>query len=47
MKVKKFIGDNMTEAVNKMREEFGRDAVVLHTKTITYGGFLGLFRKKD
>ncbi|NLY11480.1 MAG: flagellar biosynthesis protein FlhF [Firmicutes bacterium] len=46
MKVKKFIGDNMTEAVNKMREEFGRDAVVLHTKTITYGGFLGLFREK-
>lgn len=43
MKVKKFVGDNINQAVARMKSEFGRDAVILHTKRIKYGGFFGFF----
>jgi flagellar biosynthesis GTPase FlhF len=31
MRVKKFVGKTMQEAVDSLKKEFGRDAVVLHT----------------
>lgn len=36
----------MPEAMKLIREELGNDAVILNSKIIHTGGFLGLFRKK-
>lgn len=37
----------MPEALEKVRSEFGEDAVILTTKEIYTGGFLGLFKKRN
>jgi flagellar biosynthesis protein FlhF len=42
MKVKTFQGRTMAEALRKVKRHFGRDAVILTTRTFTKGGFLGL-----
>ncbi len=47
MKVKKYVAPTMPEAMNKVRKELGNDAVILNSKEITKGGFMGLFRKKN
>lgn len=46
MKVKRYIVENLPEAVQQIRSELGSDAVILNTKEIRVGGFLGMFRKK-
>lgn len=46
MKVKKYIVDSMPDALQKIRSDLGKDAVILNTKEIRIGGFLGLFSKK-
>ncbi|ANE47554.1 hypothetical protein SY83_16120 [Paenibacillus swuensis] len=46
MRVKKYIVDTMPEAMHKIRNELGKDAVILNTKAVKLGGFLGLFGKK-
>jgi flagellar biosynthesis protein FlhF len=46
MRVKKYIVDSMPEALQKIRIELGKDAVIINTKQIRVGGFLGLFSKK-
>ncbi|MFC5532472.1 flagellar biosynthesis protein FlhF [Cohnella yongneupensis] len=46
MKVKRYIVENLPEAVQLIRSELGSDAVILNTKEIRIGGFLGMFRKK-
>lgn len=46
MKVKRYIVDDIPEAVQLIRSELGSDAVILNTKEIRIGGFLGMFRKK-
>jgi flagellar biosynthesis protein FlhF len=46
MKVKRYIVDDLPEAVQLIRSELGLDAVILNTKEIRIGGFLGVFRKK-
>jgi flagellar biosynthesis protein FlhF len=46
MKVKKFIGSTMQEAIAQMRDEFGREAVILDTRLAKRGGIWGLFGKK-
>ncbi|WP_226665673.1 flagellar biosynthesis protein FlhF [Metabacillus litoralis] len=46
MKVKKYIAPSMQEAMKKIRSEMGNDAVILNSKMIYTGGFLGLFSKK-
>jgi flagellar biosynthesis protein FlhF len=46
MRVKKYIVDSMPDALQKIRSELGKDAVILNTKEIRSGGFLGLFSKK-
>ncbi|MFA8437486.1 flagellar biosynthesis protein FlhF [Pueribacillus sp. YX66] len=46
MKVKKYIASSMPEAMGKIRAELGEDAVILVSKNISTGGFLGLFSKK-
>jgi flagellar biosynthesis protein FlhF len=46
MRVKKYIVDSMPDALQKIRSDLGKDAVILNTKEIRSGGFLGLFAKK-
>src|SRR5690625_1303795 len=46
MRVKRYVVDSMPEALQRIRSELGKDAVILSTKDIKTGGFLGLFRQK-
>lgn len=47
MKVKKYTAKTMSDAMVKIKEELGQDAVILNSKRIEKGGFLGLFTKKN
>ncbi|MGM0844615.1 MAG: flagellar biosynthesis protein FlhF [Bacillota bacterium] len=47
MKVKKFTAPTMPEAMKNIRTELGESAVILNSKIIYTGGFLGLFKKKN
>lgn len=46
MRVKRYIVDTMPDAMLKIRNELGSDAVILSTKEMKIGGFLGMFQKK-
>lgn len=46
MKVKRYVVDTLPDALNKIRQELGKDAVILNTKQVRVGGILGLFSKK-
>ncbi|PWA13521.1 flagellar biosynthesis protein FlhF [Pueribacillus theae] len=46
MKVKKYIASTMPEAMGRIRQEMGDEAVILKSREIAKGGFLGLFTKK-
>ncbi|MFK7695819.1 flagellar biosynthesis protein FlhF [Paenibacillus sp. HJGM_3] len=46
MRVKRYVVDSMPEALGRIRTDLGKDAVILNTKEIRSGGFLGLFGKK-
>lgn len=46
MRVKRYVVDTMPDAMLSIRSELGSDAVILSTKEIKIGGFLGLFKKK-
>ncbi|WP_181348723.1 flagellar biosynthesis protein FlhF [Thalassobacillus sp. CUG 92003] len=47
MKVKKFEADTMPEVMQKVRKDLGTDAVILNSKEVKKGHFLGLFKKKS
>jgi len=42
MNLKKYEGVTMKEALEKVKADLGRNAVILHTKSFKRGGFLGL-----
>ncbi len=42
MNLKKYEGATMKEALDKVKTDLGRDAVILHTKSSRRGGFLGI-----
>ncbi|WP_057913398.1 flagellar biosynthesis protein FlhF [Peribacillus muralis] len=46
MKVKKYLAPSMTEAMKRIRGELGSEAVILSSKAVYKGGFLGLFKKR-
>jgi len=46
VRVKRYIVDSMPDALHKIRTDLGKDAVILSTKEVKTGGFLGLFGKK-
>ncbi|NHN28365.1 flagellar biosynthesis protein FlhF [Paenibacillus agricola] len=46
MRVKRYIVDSMPDALQKIKSDLGKDAVILNTKEIRSGGFLGMFSKK-
>lgn len=45
MKVKKFYGNDNHDAVTKVRDELGSDAVILHQRKVRPKGFLGIFKR--
>ncbi|MCZ8512353.1 flagellar biosynthesis protein FlhF [Paenibacillus filicis] len=46
MRVKRYVVDTMPDALQKIRTDLGKDAVILNTKEVRSGGFMGLFSKK-
>ncbi|MBM7692247.1 flagellar biosynthesis protein FlhF [Peribacillus deserti] len=47
MKIKKYVAPTMAQAMNEIRSELGNDAVILNSKVIHSGGFMGLFKKRN
>lgn len=47
MRVKRFVVDSMPDALQQIRSDLGRDAVILNTKEIRSGGIFGLFGRKQ
>lgn len=46
MKVKKYKAPTMPEAMKQIRRELGGDAIILNSREVESGGFLGFFGKK-
>ncbi|GGF80192.1 hypothetical protein GCM10010912_26560 [Paenibacillus albidus] len=46
MRVKRYVVDTMPDAMHSIRSELGSDAVILSTKEVKVGGFMGMFQKK-
>lgn len=46
MRVKRYIVDTMPEAMQHIRKELGGEAVILSSKEVKVGGFMGLFRTR-
>jgi len=46
MRIKKFEGDTLQEALAKVKRDFGADAVILQTKKYVKGGVFGLFGRQ-
>ncbi|WP_025785030.1 flagellar biosynthesis protein FlhF [Sporosarcina sp. D27] len=47
MKMKKYTADTMVQAMEKIRQDFGEDSVILSSNIVQSKGFLGLFKKKS
>lgn len=45
MKVKKYVGETIQDAIFKVKADLGADAIILNTNKFKQGGFLGLFTK--
>ncbi|WP_368293987.1 flagellar biosynthesis protein FlhF [Dehalobacter sp. TBBPA1] len=45
MRVKRFVGDNVADTMGKIKRELGPEAVILQTRQIKEGGFLGFFAR--
>ncbi|MFJ7751920.1 flagellar biosynthesis protein FlhF [Peribacillus muralis] len=45
--MKKYLAPSMTEAMKRIRVELGSEAVILSSKAVYKGGFLGLFKKRN
>lgn len=45
MRVKRFTGENISDTMGKIKRELGLEAVILQTRQIKEGGFLGFFTK--
>jgi flagellar biosynthesis protein FlhF len=46
MRVKKYLVDSMPEALQKIKQELGKNAVILNTKEVRIGGFMGMFGRR-
>ncbi|WP_353947718.1 flagellar biosynthesis regulator FlhF [Sporolactobacillus sp. Y61] len=47
MKIKKIIAPTMQQAIEKVKQELGSDAVIFHTKKVSTGHFFNLFKKEN
>ncbi len=45
MRVKRFVGENVAEAMGKVKKELGSEAVILQTRQFKEGGIFGFFGK--
>ena len=45
MKVKRYVGETAQEAMQKVKSDLGRDAIILNTRKIRKKGLAGLFSK--
>lgn len=45
MKIKKYVGADFQEAIQRAKKEMGPDAIILHTRHIKKRGFLGFFAR--
>lgn len=45
MRIKKFVADDFKDAIKLAKVEMGNDAIILQTRQIKTGGFLGFFTK--
>jgi len=45
MDIRTFHADTIREALDRVRRELGEDAVILHTRNVERGGFLGMWKK--
>ncbi len=45
MKVKRYIGENSQDAIQKVKSDLGRNAIILNTRKIRRKGLLGFFMK--
>ncbi len=46
MRVKRYVADSIQEAITRVKNDLGRNAIILHTKPFKEGGFLGFFRRR-
>ncbi|WP_339063297.1 flagellar biosynthesis protein FlhF [Tepidibacillus marianensis] len=46
MKVERYVANSLPQAMERIKIELGQDAIILHTKKIKVGGFLGFFGKE-
>ncbi|TCS82956.1 flagellar biosynthesis protein FlhF [Tepidibacillus fermentans] len=46
MRVKRYVSNTLPQAMEQIKVELGEDAIILHTKKIKVGGFLGFFGKE-
>ncbi|NLY76007.1 MAG: flagellar biosynthesis protein FlhF [Firmicutes bacterium] len=46
MRVKRYVADSIQEAITRVKNDLGRNAIILHTKPFKEGGFLGFFCKR-
>src|SRR5690606_6920902 len=44
MRLKTYIVNNVTEAIPMIKKDLGTDALILNTKKVKTGGFLGFFK---
>jgi flagellar biosynthesis protein FlhF len=45
MKIKTYLADNIQDALQKIKIDLGKDAIILQTRQVKKGGFLGFFSK--
>lgn len=46
MRVKRYVADSIQEAITRVKNDLGRNAIILHTKPFKEGGFLGMFSQR-
>jgi flagellar biosynthesis protein FlhF len=46
MRVKRYVADSIQEAITRVKNDLGRNAIILHTKPFKEGGFLGFFTQR-
>ncbi len=46
MKVKRYVADSIQEAIARVKHDLGRNAIILHTKQVKEGGFMGFFAQR-
>ncbi|HBE80492.1 MAG TPA: flagellar biosynthesis protein FlhF [Firmicutes bacterium] len=46
MRVKRYVADSIQEAISRVKNDLGRNAIILHTKPFKEGGFLGFFSQR-